>query len=119
MLKKYKTLVHSCIIQVKTKKGYRPVTFRNGFLGDNSQRGGVFFTDDMELQKGIESHPLFNNGAYDRIWTDDVEPKKATKAEPVEEPKAEESVPAEEAVKVADRAPKAEPVETSEVKTKE
>lgn len=106
MLKTYKTLVHSCIIQVKTKKGYRAVEFHNGFLGSDSSRGGIFATDDAELQRGIESHPLFRNGAYDSIWTDDVEPKAAA---PKEAPKAEEP---KEAPK--EEAPKAEAVKTAE-----
>ena len=81
MVKTYKTIAHSAVIQVDTKDGVRQVTLANGFIDDHGRRGGVFATDDAELQKGIERHPRFKSGFYDQIWTDDVEVKKAVKAE--------------------------------------
>ena len=92
MKKTYKTLASSAVIQVSTPRGVRPVHFRNGFIGRGTLRGGVFTTEDEELQKGIESHKRFQTGFSDEIWTDDKEPVPAKKnVEPVkEEPKKEE-----------------------------
>ena len=65
----------------------RQVNFENGFVDRGSLRGGVFATEDEELQKGIESHPRFKTGFCDEIWTDDVEKNVASVKEG---PKAEE-----------------------------
>lgn len=73
MKKTYKTLSSSGVIQVSTSRGVRQVYFRPGFVDRGSLRGGVFATEDAEIQKGIESHNRYKSGFKDEIWTDDVE----------------------------------------------
>lgn len=119
MTKTYKTRTSSAVITVSVNGRTRQIYLRNGFIGVGALTGGKFTTDDVELQKAIESHPRFNSGFNDQIWTDDKEveeqPAEAQKndAEKVEEqpaeqaethvpedttaPEAEEEKPAEEA----------------------
>ena len=62
----------SITIVVKTPSGAESIHFKQGFI-QGSLRGGVYATEDKEIQKGIESHPQFRSGFNDQIWTDDKE----------------------------------------------
>lgn len=104
MTKTYKTRTSSAVITVSVNGRTRQVYLRNGFIGVGALTGGKFTTDDVELQKAIESHPRFNSGFNDQIWTDDkeVEEQPAEQAEThvpedTTAPEAEEEKPAEEA----------------------
>lgn len=91
MKKTYKTLASSGVIQVSTSRGVRQIYFRPGFVDRGSLRGGVYTTEDEEIQKGIESHKRFKSGFYDEIWTDDVEAKAKTDVKVKDAPKKEET----------------------------
>lgn len=91
MQKTYKTLASSAVIQVQTSKGMRQVYLRNGFIGNGSRRGGVFITEDEELQAGIEKHARFNSGFADQIWCDDVPAQKEQPKPVKEEPKKKDA----------------------------
>lgn len=54
---------------------------------ESGMRGCSFTTDDVELQKALESHECFNRKLQPSFWTDDVEEVKDTKEEVQEEPK--------------------------------
>lgn len=104
MTKTYKTRTSSAVITVSVNGRTRQVYLRNGFIGVGALTGGKFTTDDVELQKAIESHPRFNSGFNDQIWTDDkeVEEQPAEQAEThvpedTTAPEAEKEKPAEEA----------------------
>ena len=104
MTKTYKTRTSSAVITVSVNGRTRQIYLRNGFIGVGALTGGKFTTDDVELQKAIESHPRFNSGFNDQIWTDDkeVEEQPAEQAEThvpedTTAPEAEEEKPAEEA----------------------
>lgn len=64
-----------------------PVEFKWDLIYSNSGvRGCSFTTDDVELQKALESHEYFNRVMQPSFWTDDVEDVKPVK-EKVDEPK--------------------------------
>lgn len=51
-----------------------PVEFKWDLIYSNSGvRGCSFTTDDVELQKALESHEYFNRVMQPNFWTDDVE----------------------------------------------
>ena len=64
-----------------------PVEFSWDIINPRSGlRGCSFTTDDVELQKALESHEYFNRHMQPNFWTDDVEEKKETpKATPTKE----------------------------------
>lgn len=66
-----------------------PVAFGWDLIYPNSSiRGCSFTTDDVELQKALESHEYFNRKLQPNFWTDDVEEVIADAKEEVqEEPK--------------------------------
>ena len=64
-----------------------PVEFSWDIINPRSGlRGCSFTTDDVELQKALESHEYFNRVMQPSFWTDDVEDVKPVK-EKVNEPK--------------------------------
>lgn len=64
-----------------------PVEFSWDIINPRSGlRGCSFTTDDVELQKALESHEYFNRKMHPSFWTDDVEDVKPVK-EKVDEPK--------------------------------
>ena len=66
-----------------------PVAFGWDLIYPNSSiRGCSFTTDDVELQKALESHEYFNRKLQPSFWTDDVEEVVVDAKEEVqEEPK--------------------------------
>lgn len=66
-----------------------PVAFGWDLIYPNSSiRGCSFTTDDVELQKALESHEYFNRKLQPNFWTDDVEEVIADAKEEVQdEPK--------------------------------
>lgn len=121
MTKTYKTRTSSAVITVSVNGRTRQVYLRNGFIGVGALTGGKFTTDDVELQRAIESHPRFNSGFNDQIWTDDKEveaaPVEAQKApaEKVEEKPAEQAeahVPEDPTAPEAEEEKPAEQAET-------
>lgn len=78
MQKTYKTLSSSTVIVINTKNGTRRIEFKRDFIGIGSLRGGVYCTDDEDVQQGIERHEKFRSGFQNQIWTDDKEEMKET-----------------------------------------
>ena len=65
-----------------------PIEFSWDIINPRSGlRGCSFTTDDVELQKALESHEYFNRVMQPSFWTDDVEEVKETKEEVQDEPK--------------------------------
>lgn len=88
MVKKYKSKMNTLRILAKVGKELIPVEFKWDLIYSNSGvRGCSFTTDNVELQKALESHEYFNRKMQPSFWTDDVEEVKETKEEVQEEPK--------------------------------
>lgn len=87
MTKTYKSQMTSLRILVKVGEEIIPVAFGWDLIYPNSSvRGCSFTTDDVELQKALESHECFNRKLQPNFWTDDVEKKVApVKEAPVKE----------------------------------
>lgn len=88
MTKTYKSQMTSLRILAKVGEEIIPVAFGWDLIYPNSSvRGCSFTTDDVELQKALESHECFNRKLQPSFWTDDVEEVKETKEDVQEEPK--------------------------------
>lgn len=89
MTKTYKSQMTSFRILVNVGDEIVPVAFGWDLIYPNSSiRGCSFTTDDVELQKALESHEYFNRKLQPNFWTDDVEEVIADAKEEVqEEPK--------------------------------
>lgn len=88
MTKTYKSQMNSLRILVKVGEEIIPVAFGWDLIYPNSSvRGCSFTTDDVELQKALESHECFNRKLQPSFWTDDVEEVKETEEEVQDEPK--------------------------------
>jgi hypothetical protein len=82
MVKKYKSKMNTLRILAKVGEELIPVEFKWDLIYSNSGvRGCSFTTDDVELQKALESHEYFNRVMQPSFWTDDVEEKKASAKE--------------------------------------
>lgn len=74
MLKKYKSKMTALRILVKVGDNIIPVEFSWDLIYANSGvRGCSFSTDNVELQKALESHEYFNRQLQPSFWTDDKE----------------------------------------------
>ena len=74
MLKKYKSKMTALRILVKVGNNIVPVEFGWDLIYPNSGiRGCSFSTEDVELQKALESHEYFNRELQPSFWTDDKE----------------------------------------------
>ena len=74
MTKTYKSQMTSFRILVNVGDEIVPVAFGWDLIYPNSSiRGCSFTTDDVELQKALESHEYFNRKLQPSFWTDDVE----------------------------------------------
>lgn len=89
MTKTYKSQMTSFRILVNVGDEIVPVAFGWDLIYPNSSiRGCSFTTDDIELQKALESHEYFNRKLQPSFWTDDKEEVIADAKEEVqEEPK--------------------------------
>lgn len=89
MTKTYKSQMTSFRILVNVGDEIVPVAFGWDLIYPNSSiRGCSFTTDDVELQKALESHEYFNRKLQPNFWTDDVEEVIADAKEEVQdEPK--------------------------------
>lgn len=89
MTKTYKSQMTSFRILVNVGDEIVPVAFGWDLIYPNSSiRGCSFTTDDVELQKALESHEYFNRKLQPSFWTDDVEEVVVDAKEEVqEEPK--------------------------------
>ena len=89
MVKKYKSKMNTLRILAKVGEELIPVEFKWDLIYSNSGvRGCSFTTDNVELQKALESHEYFNRKMYPSFWTDDVEEVIADAKEEVQdEPK--------------------------------
>jgi hypothetical protein len=89
MTKTYKSQMTSFRILVNVGDEIVPVAFGWDLIYPNSSiRGCSFATDDVELQKALESHEYFNRKLQPNFWTDDVEEVIADAKEEVQdEPK--------------------------------
>lgn len=89
MTKTYKSQMTSFRILVNVGDEIVPVAFGWDLIYPNSSiRGCSFTTDDVELQKALESHEYFNRKLQPSFWTDDVEEVIADEKEEVQdEPK--------------------------------
>ena len=74
MLKKYKSKMTALRILVKVGNNIVPVEFGWDLIYPNSGiRGCSFSTEDVELQKALESHEYFKRELQPSFWTDDKE----------------------------------------------
>lgn len=73
-------------ILVKVGNNIVPVEFGWDLIYPNSGiRGCSFSTEDVELQKALESHEYFNRELQPSFWTDDVEEVEEGKDDTVKE----------------------------------
>lgn len=93
MTKTYKSQMTSLRILVNVGDEIVPVAFGWDLIYPNSSiRGCSFTTDDVELQKALESHEYFNRKLQPNFWTDDVEDVVETNVESTEKYSVEKKV---------------------------
>lgn len=111
MLKKYKSKMTALRILVKVGDNIIPVEFSWDLIYANSGvRGCSFSTDNVELQKALESHEYFNRQLQPSFWTDDKEEEVAPIPEEEVVNMENETTSNTEEVKVENDAPTQEDV---------